>query len=66
MIHTKKELKFYIQADRMMNRGVFEYSFVQKVKNLLHPDRIMSYLEAMRKVSYYSHTGGKSFIVNNL
>ena len=58
MIHTKKELKFYIQADRMMNRGVFEYSFVQKVRNLLHPDYIMRYLEAMRKVSYYSHTGG--------
>ena len=67
MIHTKKELRFYIQTDRMMNRGVFEYSFIQKFKNLLYPDYIMRYLETMRKVSYYSqHGGGKMLVINYL
>lgn len=28
MIRTKQELEFYILADRMMNRGVFHYSFL--------------------------------------
>ena len=58
MIRTKKELEFYIMADRMMNRGYFKPSFMQKIKNILLPDYIMRYLVAMRKLSYYSQQGG--------
>lgn len=57
-IRTKKELKFYILADRMMNRGCFKYSLVRRLKNLLSPDYIMDYLEEMRKLSYYREMGG--------
>ena len=58
MIRTKDELRFYIEADRMMNRGVFHYSLMQKLTQLFMPDYIMMYLEAMRKTSYYSHQQG--------
>lgn len=32
MIRTKQELEFYILADRMMNRGVFHYSLLSRIK----------------------------------
>lgn len=60
-IRTKKELKFYILADRMMNRGCFKYSLARRLKNLLSPDYIMDYLEEMRKFSYYSEMGGVDY-----
>ena len=62
-IKTKQELKFYLMADRMMNRGKFNYSFLGRVRVLLGFDPIMSYLEALRKVSYYRHApgGGKFY-----
>lgn len=59
-IKSKKELKFYIAADCMMNRGTFKESYRDKIKNLIVPDYIMAYLKSMRKVSYYkwlTHTG---------
>lgn len=52
-IKSKKELKFYIAADRMMNRGTFKESYKDKIKNLIVPDYIMAYLKSMREVSYY-------------
>ena len=52
-ISTKKELSFYIRADRMMNRGKFIYSWKDRFKQLLTPDYIMDYLETMRKCAYY-------------
>ena len=55
MISSKKELAFYIKADRMMNRGVFRIPLRQRLLSVLSPDYIMSYLEAMRKLSYYRH-----------
>lgn len=58
MIHSKKELDFYIKADYMMNRGYFKPSFKQRLKNILFPDYIMQYLIAMRKVAYYSEVDG--------
>lgn len=64
-IKTKQELKFYLMADRMMNRGKFNYSFLGRVRVLLGFDPIMSYLEALRKVSYYRHApGGANFIIS--
>lgn len=55
MINSKKELSFYLKADRMMNRGTFVYSFKYRLIHWIYPDYIMSYLEAMRKYSYYRH-----------
>ena len=48
-ISSKKELRFYIQADRMMNLGYFTPTFVQKVKNLIWPNKVMNFLVLMRK-----------------
>lgn len=66
MIHTKKELEFYIMADRMMNRGYFKPSFVQRLKNILFPDYTMQYLVAMRKLSYYSQRGGVNHCLSKI
>lgn len=58
MIKSKKELDFYLKADRMMNRGVFEFSLLQRIKNVFFPDWVMRYLSSMRKASYYETAGG--------
>ena len=57
MISSRKELAFYIRADRMMNRGVFRFSLRQRLLSILSPDYVMRYLVAMRKLSYYRHRG---------
>ena len=57
-ITSKKELDFVIKADRMMNRGAFNRSLSDWIKNLIIRDYIMSYIVAMRKVSYYKNGGG--------
>ena len=53
MISSKKELKFYIMADSMMNKGYFTPSAKQRLVDLLHPDPIMHYLRFSRKAWYY-------------
>ncbi len=53
MIKNRKELKFYLMADRMMNRGVFTKSIKDRFLHLFFPDPIMKTLEAMRKSDYY-------------
>ena len=53
MISSKKELKFYIMADNMMNRGRFCNSIEDKIREFLNPDKTMSYLRTMRKLDYY-------------
>ena len=58
MIKSKKELHFYLMADRMMNKGVFTKSLTDYLKGLIAPDYIMLYLESMRKLSYYSDAKG--------
>lgn len=61
MIQSKKHLRFYLQADMMMNRGYFKVPFRIWLQELLSPDYTMKFLKAMRKVQYYSHcnvTGG--------
>ena len=58
VIRTKDELKFVLKADRMMNRGTFSPSFVERFKCFFFPDYIMAFLVAMRKVSFYCHRGG--------
>lgn len=53
MIKTKKELSFYLMADRMMNRGQFKRSIQSFFKDLLFPDYIMRWMRAMRYTSFY-------------
>ena len=53
MIETKKQLSFYLMADRMMNRGVFKYSLSTKMRMYIIKDYVMEYLEVYRKYSYY-------------
>ncbi|OWV14383.1 hypothetical protein [Fibrobacter sp. UWB5] len=56
-IRTKKELKFVINADRIMN-GCFGGGILCKIKLLLFPNYIISFLKEMRIVSYYKHQKG--------
>ena len=68
MIQSKKHLRFYLQADMMMNRGYFKVPFRIWLQGVLSPDYIMKYLKAMRKVQYYSHCkviGGENFLIIN-
>ena len=53
-IKSKKELRFVLMADLMMNRGRFKWSAVDRLKNLFYPDFIMDFLKSMRYLSYYS------------
>ena len=52
MINSKKELRFYLMADMMMNRGCFNYSIKSRIKNLIVADPIMKYLRYLRKMEY--------------
>ena len=68
MIQSKKHLRFYLQADMMMNRGYFKVPFRIWLQELLSPDYTMKFLKAMRKVQYYSHcnvAGGGIFLIIN-
>ena len=56
-ISSRERLSFYIYADRMMNRGYFRVPFRQKLVNIFCPDYIMLFLNAMRRVQFYSHRG---------
>lgn len=58
MIKTKRELEFYLKADMMMNRGVFEKDLKSKMKEIIAPDYIMEYLRCLRRVEYYENCRG--------
>ena len=58
MITSKKELKFCISADYMMNRGYFKEPIIKKFKSVIYPDWVMKYLVALRKAEFYSNRGG--------
>lgn len=53
MITNKKELKFYIKADAMMNTGSFNYSLIRQIIDYLTGNQILQYLRALRHVEYY-------------
>lgn len=67
-ILTKKQLKFAIASDYMMNRGFFKPTLKIKLKNIIEPDLIMRFLITMRKVNYYSNNKGLgiSLIINKI
>ena len=43
----------------MMNRGYFKVPFKRRIFNFFNPDYIMLFLEAMRKVQYYTNRNNK-------
>lgn len=47
---SKKELNFYIKADRIMNTGNDKIPFL---KNLFYPNYTLKYLFLLRKCEYY-------------
>lgn len=51
-IRNRKELRFYIAADMMMNRGKFKWSWKDRLKHIVAPDYIMRYLKSLRYVQY--------------
>lgn len=53
MIANRNELKFYLFADMMMNRGRFSNTIVQKMQHIFVPDYIMKYLYHLRIHEYY-------------
>lgn len=57
-IRSRKELKFYLMADRMMNTGKFKPSFKDLIIDFIIPNYILRYLEYMRKLSYFSNKAG--------
>ena len=60
MIKTKQELKFFLAADRIMNRGVHRRSLKRRLIELIFPDYTMRYLSALRHCEYYASRGGYS------
>lgn len=59
MITTKKELKFYILADRIMNGGgIKNVTLKQRILQIIYPNCILEYLTCMRKADYYSNQKG--------
>lgn len=58
MITNKEELRFYLMADRMMNRGEFKPSMKSRLSDIFAPDLVMRWMKAMRYTAYYSRFGG--------
>ncbi len=58
MIKTKKELKLFIMADMMMNRGKFEWSLADRIKHIFLPDYLMAYLKSLRYCQYIADSKG--------
>lgn len=54
-IQSKKELQFYIKADRIINRGWGKISMTNRIKHIFSPDYIMRFLVSMRWLSYLSN-----------
>ena len=53
MINSKKELKFFLMADRMMNTGSFKPSIKRRIYEMLGGGSIIRYLIHLRKTEYY-------------
>lgn len=54
MIKTRKELKKYLEQDRIA-LGVKQLSLKGKIKNMFFPNHIYSFQKAMRKAEFYGN-----------
>lgn len=59
MIRNKKELKFYLYADKVMNEQVFPQNFI---KSLFFPCLIQKFLRTMRYAEYWKYKKEKNII----
>lgn len=59
MIQNRKELKFYLYADKVMNEQVFPQNFI---KRLLFPCLIQKFLKTMRYAEYWKSKKDKRII----
>ena len=57
MIHSQKELRFYILSDRIM-AGYEDGGLFHKLKFRLKYSPIIVYLKHMRYCAYYRNSGG--------
>lgn len=55
MIRNKKELDFYVKADRIMNGLTEKPNLKELVLRVIKPNPIIAYLYHMRCYSYYKH-----------
>lgn len=59
IIKTRKELKFYIMADRIMNGFAPKKTWADLLKvKIFNKEPIMDYLKCMRCLCYYEHKKG--------
>jgi serine O-acetyltransferase len=56
MILSKKQLKFYIAADRIMSGHPINCSVKEYLMDIFVPNDILNYLRLMRIVAYYENT----------
>lgn len=59
MIQNRKELKFYLYADKVMNEQVFPQSFIRR---LFFPCLIQKFLKTMRYAEYWKSKKDKRII----
>ena len=59
MITSKKQLSFYITADRIISGSSPKKSVKERLQNIASPNDILKYLKAMRTVAYYVNTKKK-------
>ncbi|MBT2163551.1 LbetaH domain-containing protein [Zobellia barbeyronii] len=52
MITSKKQLSFYIAADRIISGSTPKKSIKERLQNIVSPNDILKYLKAMRTVAY--------------
>ena len=53
MIRSRKDYKYYLEADRIAKGLPKSYSFKGKVKNILFRDHVWRFQKLMRKIEYY-------------
>lgn len=51
-ISDRKYLDYVLKADLMMNRGKFQLSLREKIRNFIYRDYIIEYLKALRHVEF--------------
>ena len=66
IITNKSELKFWIQADCMINHGKWKLSIKRRIANIIKGVYIDEYLMAMRKTQYYNYLKTNSNGINKL
>ncbi len=59
MISSKKELRFFIGADRIMAGKPVEKGWKEYLLDVIYPSYVLGYLRSMRYVAYFSNTGKK-------